>query len=68
MKRHNTLIIIISTIFITTNCQLESKKNQDPIPIVLRPYINEMSKTCDFIELPDYIVSTPPNYITKVRL
>lgn len=66
MKRKIALVILISLICFSGKCQLVVN-NQDSIPRLLKPFISAMSVPCDYKELPDYIVSKPPAYITKAQ-
>lgn len=65
MKRQIAILLLIFLICFSGKCQLIESNKQDSIPIVLKPYISAMTLKCDYKELPDYIISKPPMYITK---
>jgi hypothetical protein len=67
MKRQIALFVLIFTTCFSGKCQLVDNNKQDSIPEMLRPYISAMTMPCDYKELPDYVVSKPPIYITKAQ-
>lgn len=64
MNKQIVTILLLLTPVLSGICQVDNK-DQDSIPSVLKPYISSMSISSDFKELPNYVVSIPPKYITK---
>jgi hypothetical protein len=72
MKYQIKFIILIFAVFLflpefSGECQGYDINKNDTIPKMLRSYINAMNEPCNYKELPDYLVSKPPMYITKIQ-